>query len=127
MHGDRMGEVCILASDDRVERIEGELIDMVPVGDYGAHPTAADVLLLIEVAQTSLSYDRKVKASPLCPASRAGGLEREYRRRRGGTVPESKGRGPSGRHDCRDGGAGLMRVASVRDGVVPIASGSPGR
>ena len=26
-----------------------------------AHPTAADVLLLIEVSQTSLSYDRKVK------------------------------------------------------------------
>lgn len=108
----RMGDAGILSEDDRVELIEGELIDMAPIGskhagvvtrlarllmravgdaavvsvqnplflpprsepqpdilllkpradDYVASlPTAADVLLLIEVADTSLSYDRDIK------------------------------------------------------------------
>ncbi|RAI58718.1 Uma2 family endonuclease [Roseicella frigidaeris] len=108
----RMAEAGILTRDDRVELIEGEIVDMVPIGsphsaavngliavlagavqgratvtaqsplrlsdtnepqpdfmllrpraDFyrGAHPTAADVLLLVEVAQSSLAYDRRVK------------------------------------------------------------------
>ncbi len=108
----RMAEIGILGEDDRVELIEGEIIDMVPIGSdhagtvnrltymlvqlFGAsaivsvqqplrldeysepqpdftvlrprddfyrtaHPTAADVLLLIEVAKSSLAYDREVK------------------------------------------------------------------
>jgi Uma2 family endonuclease len=108
----RMGEAGVFAPDARVELIEGEVIDMAPIGsrhgsavkrlntlltsalgsrvvvavqdplrlsdlsepepdlmllkpraDFyaGAHPTAAEVLLLIEVADTSARYDREVK------------------------------------------------------------------
>jgi Uma2 family endonuclease len=108
----RMAEAGVLAPDARVELIEGEVIDMAPIGsrhasavarlaqqfaqlvgqravvwtqnplrldaqnepqpdlmllqpraDFyaGAHPTAADVLLLIEVADTSARYDREIK------------------------------------------------------------------
>lgn len=108
----RMGQAGILEEGDRVELIEGELIDMTPIGSYhasavnllvrifnsvvgdaaivsvqapitlgahsepqpdialvapredyyrSAHPRASDVLLLIEVADTSLRYDREVK------------------------------------------------------------------
>lgn len=108
----RMGEAGIIAPDARVELIEGEIIDMAPMGsahasvvsmlnqrlvtalasraevrcqlpiqldehsqpepdiallkhraDFyrGGHPSAADVLLVIEVADTSLEFDRAVK------------------------------------------------------------------
>jgi hypothetical protein len=108
----RMAEAGILREDDRVELIEGEIIDMAPIGsthagtvkrlanllmaavgdtaivsvqdpvrlgprsepqpdiallrpraDYytSAHPGPADVLLLVEVADASLTYDRDVK------------------------------------------------------------------
>jgi Uma2 family endonuclease len=108
----RMGEVGIFAPEARVELIEGEIIDMAPIGSKHAsmvarvaqaamsaagsaaivypqnplrlgdrsepepdlmllkpradfyadsHPTAADVLLLIEVADTSARYDREIK------------------------------------------------------------------
>lgn len=110
----RMAEVGLLAHDARVELIEGEIIDMPPIGSTHAsvvmtlnkelarvigdhallsvqgparlsqrsepqpdlmllkpredfyragHPSAADVLLLIEVSDTTLRYDRDVKAA----------------------------------------------------------------
>ncbi len=108
----RMGKAGIFSEDDRVELIEGEIIDMAPIGNrhastirklihllsgivrdhalldvqnpialgdrsepeadivllrprenfYSGNPPAAeDVLLLIEVADTSLTYDQAVK------------------------------------------------------------------
>ncbi len=107
-----MAQAGILAEDDRVELIDGDLIDMTPIGsrhagavkrfasllnaaargtaivsvqdpihlgpysqpqpdlallrprvDYYAqsHPQPADVLLIVEVADASLDYDRDVK------------------------------------------------------------------
>ncbi|MCC6472670.1 MAG: Uma2 family endonuclease [Burkholderiales bacterium] len=108
----RMGEAGILGREDRIELIDGELVNMAPIGkvhasrvnrldrllqravgedvlvwvqspislpprsepqpdiallrarpdDYAsALPVAADVLLVIEVADSSLAYDRDVK------------------------------------------------------------------
>jgi Uma2 family endonuclease len=108
----KMGEAGILCEDDRVELIEGKLIDMPPIGSPHAgkvnrfntllsriigskavialqnpvrlgkrsepqpditllrprddfyeksHPQPKDVLLLIEVADTTVRYDREVK------------------------------------------------------------------
>lgn len=109
----RMGEVGIFRADDRIELIEGELIDMAPIGSFHAGlnhrlgrlmerllgdkattwvqspiklslnsapqpdfallryrsddyatslPSASDVLLLAEVADSTIRSDREVKA-----------------------------------------------------------------
>lgn len=107
----RLGEVGIIGEDERVELVDGEIIEMTPIGsrhsscvarlirillplvgdaelriqdvlhlqeerdpepdaavyrprsdDYEtAHPTATDALLVVEVADSSLLYDRTVK------------------------------------------------------------------
>ena len=108
----RLAEAGVLGEDDRIELIEGELIEMAPIGSDHAghtnrlthqlisllgekavvavqnpvvldevtepqpdiallrwrddfytrsHPTAADVLLLIEVADSTVRYDRETK------------------------------------------------------------------
>ena len=106
----RMVEARVLSEDDRVELIEGEIVEMTPIGarhvacvnrltrvlsryagdDYlvsvqnplrldedtepqpdltllresnnpGELPTAGDVALVVEVAETSLRYDRETK------------------------------------------------------------------
>lgn len=109
----RLGDAGILSVDERVELIEGEIVDMTPIGSQHSgsvkravgffrarvahdvilsvqdplalrddlepqpdvmllrfredfytesHPTPADVLLLVEVADSSIAYDRMEKA-----------------------------------------------------------------
>jgi Uma2 family endonuclease len=107
----QLGELGLLHEDDRVELIDGQVVEMSPIGNdhascvrrlnglfaralldravidvqnpivlgerdspkpdvtllrprgdgYPRHPRAADILLLVEVADTSLAYDREVK------------------------------------------------------------------
>lgn len=107
----RLGELGVFHEDDRVELIDGQVVEMTPIGDrhagcvrrlnrlfarhlldlvvidvqnpvvlgkrdapqpdvtllkprpdaYPHHPRAEDILLIIEVADTTVAYDRDVK------------------------------------------------------------------
>jgi Uma2 family endonuclease len=65
----RMGEAGVFPQGARVELIEGEVIEpepdiavLRPRADFyrTAHPGPTDVLLLVEIADSSLVYDRDV-------------------------------------------------------------------
>jgi Uma2 family endonuclease len=157
----RMAEVGILREDDRIELIEGELIDMAPIGsnhasvvarlnawlaaaaggrfivfpqnpislsehsepqpdlallksrdDYyrDALPTAQDVLLLIEVADATLEYDRTTKV-PLY--ARSGIAEVWLVNLRGGAIEVFRA----------PGAQGYARVTRIEQGqsIAPLA------
>ena len=128
----RMGEAHVFAQQARLELMEGELIDMVPVSSahaavvctldtllrevapramlrvqsplvlgersapqpdvmllrpradryYSSHPTAAEALLVVEVADTTLKYELEIKA-PLRAGRSRGTVGRRHQSARG--------------------------------------------
>ena len=156
----RLGELGILDEDDRVELLDGQIVEMTPIG--GAHsacvirlndllarrvrrdttvsvqnpviladrwepqpdlavlrrsgglsgawlPHAQDVLLLIEVADTSMERDRHVKI-PLYAA--AGIAEAWIVDLPGDRIEVHRGPGPNGYHD--------VRLATRGETITPI-------
>ena len=163
----RMGEVGILGEDDRVELIDGEMIEMAPIGsrhmakvnrlsrmlglavqqaaivstqnpiglpprnepqpditllkpridDYEAGtPGAADVLLVVEVADTTLAYDRDIKIPVVCTARNPGSLVVRYRGRRPHDSPRSRSQRISARFHAEEQRRGFTAAATARQG-----------
>jgi len=168
----KMGEAGIFSEDDRVELVEGEIVEMAPigwrhmesvnaltgvladlrgaggfvvsvqnplvVGEHGEHypdlvlyraavrgrvPEARDALVVVGVADTSVSYDRNVKL-PLY--ARAGVPEAWLVDLRAGVVevhsePREDGYGAIRRYARGEGvrSATLVEVAFEADEVLP--------
>jgi Uma2 family endonuclease len=165
----RMGEAGILGEGDRVELIDGQVLEMPPIGpphsncvtqlnwllsrrlsdefrlavqnpirlgehwepqpdlavlrarDYAAeHPGPADVLLVVEVAQTSRGYDRDVK---LPRYARAGIPEAWLVDLPGRVVEQYTEPAPDGYRSRRRLGPAETLHAAVLPGLdVPLAS-----
>ena len=162
----RLAEVGILGEDDRVELLDGQIVEMTPIGSRhagcvnhvtqllyrelgdtvilgvqnpvvlgahsepqpdiavlkprpdayrGAHPGPAEVLLVIEVADTSLEFDREVKlpryAAAGIPEAWLVDLEHE-------AIEVHREPGPEGYRDVRT----LGRGATLTPLTVPAGS-----
>ncbi|MCL6553252.1 MAG: Uma2 family endonuclease [Firmicutes bacterium] len=164
---ERMGAVGILGEDDRVELIEGEIVQLAPIGSRhadavrrltmllaravgdravvsvqnpvrlgrysqpqpdlavlrprsyaAAHPGAADILLVIEVVETTGAYDRGVKL-PLY--ARAGVREAWVVDVESGTVDQYRTPTPAGYRDVRRYTRGEeVRSEALPDVAVPV-------
>lgn len=165
---DRMAEARIFGPDDRVELVEGEIVEMSPIGDphaasvtsltrllvlalgaravvlaqnpvrlpprskpqpdlallrprsyFSLGPAAEDVLLVVEVADTSLGYDRTVKQRLY---ARAGVPEMWIVDTDGQAVELYRDPGPAGyresRHVSRDG---ILRPLAFPDVAITVA------
>jgi len=158
----RLAELGVLAEDDRVELIAGQVVEMTPIGDrhascvrrlhdlfarqaldlaiidvqnpvvlgrhnapqpdlavlkrraagYPHHPRAADILLVMEVADTTLAYDRDVKM-PLY--ARAGIPEAWLVDLVADAISVYRGPGPDGYRDV----ATVSRTATLRPLLLP--------
>lgn len=166
----RMAEAGILGPEDRVELIEGEIVDMAPIGSAHAsttnllaslfvravtddvaivriqnplrldahnepqpalmllrpradryrqgHPTATDVLLLVEVADSSLAYDRGPK---LALYARHGVPDIWIVDRVGRAVEICREPGPEGYAERRRVTEGALTPALVQELSVDLA------
>lgn len=167
----RMAEAGILSAKGRVELIEGEIVDLAPIGSaHGgtvdcltslvarsvvggqaqlrvqgslrldvhnepqtdimllrpradfyrtSHPTAADVLLLVEVAETSLAYDRGPK---LALYARHHVPEVWIVDLAGGAIELFRAPGPRGYDERRRLADGLISPALVQGREIDVAA-----
>lgn len=165
----RLAEVGILGEDDRVELLDGQIVEMTPIGPdhaagvdsltrllvravgdaaivrvqnpivlnersepqpdlallrpkpahyHDAHPEPNDILLVVEVADTSLAFDRKVKlphyAAAGIPEAWLVDLEHD-------AIEVHREPTPLGYRDVQTLGRGeLVRAALVPSVVIPV-------